>query len=204
MNNVYALLWALYGSGMLAMNVLAAKQIDIFGFTVTCGIFVSGLIFVAQDLMTELYGVKKSREMIFSCYGIVTALIVLFQFAIMVPPSVFWDNQTAFASVLRTTLRISIASFIAYGVGSVINTFIMSELKAKTNTGLLFRAVTSTLFGQFLDNGIFAFVAFVGVLPGSAIASMCIAGTVIEVITEIVCYPFLNIMVNRLSTAVEM
>lgn len=195
-SNLYATMWALYAVSILGMNVLAAKQIDIFGFTVTCGVFLSGFIFIAQDVVTEVFGVNKSRRMIFTSYAIVFVVILLFQVAIAVRPSVFWANQEAFSVILRTTVRITVASFIAYAMGSLANTGIMGRLKEKYPNHLLVRAVTSTLFGQILDNGVFSFVAFFGVLPVSALISMTAAATVIEVITEIVLFPVVKMIVN--------
>lgn len=183
-------MYALYCAGMLGMNVLAAKQIDIFGFTVTCGIFLSGFVFVSQDIITELCGPKPAKKMVFISYAIVLAIVLLFQVAIAVPGSQFWDNQEAFSSVLKTTLRITCASVLAYALGSLTNITVMAKLKGKSN--LFARALTSTLFGQLLDNGIFCFVAFLGVLPVKAILSMVLSATVIEVVTEFICFPLVK------------
>lgn len=195
-SNLYATMWALYAASILGMNVLAAKQIDIFGFTVTCGVFLSGFVFIAQDVVTEVFGVEKSRRMIFTSYAIVFIVILLFQLAIIVRPSAYWGNQDAFSIILKTTARITVASFLAYGMGSLANTGIMGKLKEKYPKHLLVRAVTSTIFGQVLDNGVFSFVAFLGVLPVRAIISMTVAATIIEVITEIVLFPAVKLVVN--------
>ena len=189
--------YAIYCGALMAMNILAAKQIDIWRFTVTCGIFTSGFIFVAQDVMTELYGVKESRKMIFSGYAVSLTMTALYQLAIIVPPSVYWTAQEAFSTILQTTLRITIASFIAYSVGSIVNTKIMAMLKAKHPESLFIRAVTSTTAGQLLDNGLFAFIAFLGVLPINALVSMTVGGTIIEIITEIICFPLVKKLTEK-------
>lgn len=189
-------MWALYSAAIVAMNVLAAKQFDFLGLTVTCGILVSGFVFVAQDLVTEIYGVKQSRKMISTCYIIALTMVLLFQLAIYIPSSKFWFNQDAFESVLKTTLRITIASITAYYCGSFANVYIMGRLKERFPKSLFVRAVSSTIIGQLLDNAVFAVVAFVGVLPWRAIGTMVIGGTLIEIVTEIICYPILKITVK--------
>lgn len=109
----------------------------------------------------------------------------------------YWAAQDAFSAILRTTLRITIASFIAYSVGSIVNTNIMAMLKVKHPESLFVRAVTSTTVGQLLDNGLFAFIAFLGVLPVSALVSMTVGGTIIEIVTEIICFPLVKKLTNK-------
>ena len=185
-------LYALYCASIMAMNILATKQIDIFNFTMTCGVFVSGFVFIAQDIMTELYGQKESKKMIFTCYGLSLLMTCIYQIAIAVPQSQFWNMQEAFTSILQTTLRITIASFVAYSFGSIANVSIMGKLKEKYPKSLFVRAVTSTTAGQVLDNGLFSFIAFLGVLPVSAIVSMVVGATLLEILTEIAIYPILK------------
>lgn len=194
-------MWALYSAAIVAMNVLAAKQFDFFGLTVTCGILVSGFVFIAQDLVTELYGANQSRKMISTCYIIALTMVLLFQAAIFIPPSQFWFNQEAFTAVLKTTLRITIASITAYYCGSFANVYIMSKLKERYSKSLFVRAVTSTLVGQLLDNTVFAIAAFAFVLPANAIKTMAIGGTLIEIATEIVCFPVLKIIISKRDKA---
>ena len=185
-------LYALYCASIMAMNILATKQIDIFSFTMTCGVFVSGFVFIAQDIMTELYGQKESKKMIFTCYGLSLLMTCIYQIAIAVPQSQFWNMQEAFTSILQTTLRITVASFVAYSFGSIANVSIMAKLKEKYPKSLFVRAVTSTTAGQLLDNGLFSFIAFLGVLPVSAIVSMVVGATLLEILTEIAIYPILK------------
>lgn len=195
-NNFISSLWALYSAAIVAMNVLAAKQFDIFGLTVTCGILVSGFVFIAQDVVTELYGERESRKMIAVCYSIALLMVILFQAAIYIPSSKFWFNQEAFSTVLKTTLRITVASIMAYCCGSFANVRIMGGLKAKYPLALFARAVTSTAIGQLLDNAVFAVVAFYGVLPWSAIGTMVIGGAILEILTEIVCFPIVKAIIK--------
>lgn len=185
-------LYALYCASIMAMNILATKQIDIFNFTMTCGVFVSGFVFIAQDIMTELYGQKESKKMIFTCYGLSLLMTCIYQIAIAVPQSQFWNMQEAFTSILQTTLRITVASFVAYSFGSIANVSIMAKLKEKHPKSLFVRAVTSTTAGQLLDNGLFSFIAFLGVLPVGAIVSMVVGATLLEILTEIAIYPMLK------------
>ncbi|MHB0808858.1 MAG: queuosine precursor transporter [Facklamia hominis] len=192
------LLYAAYASSLLAMNLLATKQFDLWQFTVTTGILVSPIAFIIQDLTTEVFGFRIAKRMILTGFVILIVASLVYQLAILIPPSNFWSNQAAFASILSTTLRISLASLTAYLVGSLVNAKIMDQLKQSYPDSLFFRAITSTIFGQLLDNLLFAFLAFWGVLPLSALISMVIGGTLFETIYEIVLYPLTRLLI-RLS-----
>lgn len=190
------LLYAAYASSLLAMNLLATKQFDLWQFTVTTGILVSPIAFIIQDLTTEVFGFRIAKRMILTGFVILIVASLVYQLAILIPPSNFWSNQAAFASILSTTLRISLASLTAYLVGSLVNAKIMDQLKQSYPDSLFFRAITSTIFGQLLDNLLFAFLAFWGVLPLSALISMVIGGTLFETIYEIVLYPLTRLLIR--------
>ena len=115
------LLYAAYASSLLAMNLLATKQFDLWQFTVTTGILVSPIAFIIQDLATEVFGFRIAKRMILTGFVILIVASLVYQLAILIPPSNFWSNQAAFASILSTTLRISLASLTAYLVGSLVN-----------------------------------------------------------------------------------
>ncbi|MFN0603185.1 queuosine precursor transporter [Facklamia hominis] len=190
------LLYAAYASSLLAMNLLATKQFDLWQFTVTTGILVSPIAFIIQDLATEVFGFRIAKRMILTGFVILIVSSLVYQLAILIPPSNFWSNQAAFASILSTTLRISLASLTAYLVGSLVNAKIMDQLKQSYPDSLFFRAITSTIFGQLLDNLLFAFLAFWGVLPLPALISMVIGGTLFETIYEIVLYPLTRLLIR--------
>ena len=138
--------------------------------------------------------------MILTGFVILIVASLVYQLAILIPPSNFWSNQAAFASILSTTLRISLASLTAYLIGSLVNAKIMDQLKQSYPDSLFFRAITSTIFGQLLDNLLFAFLAFWGVLPLSALISMVIGGTLFETIYEIVLYPLTRLLIRLSQT----
>lgn len=194
------ILFGIYCAGIIIQNILAVKSIDISVFTVTTGILISPVIFIIQDISSEIFGYKQTKNMILLSFLINFIGVILFQVAIIIPASKVWNNQTAFEVVLGTTPRITIASFMAYITGSLINTKIMVALKRINENALFIRAITSTLFGQFLDNAIFAFGAFLFVIPFLSLMSMIVGGTLFEVIYEIVLYPITKRSIKLLKS----
>lgn len=202
-NEILKFSFAIYASSMIIQNILATKQIDIGIFTVTTGILISPIIFIIQDIISELYGYKEAKKVVISGFIMNFIAVLLFTLAIKINPSKFWYNQLQFATILGTTFRITIASFIAYLIGSLTNSKIMVELKKVFPKSLFIRAISSTIAGQFLDNMLFGCIAFIGILPISAIISMIIGGTLFEVIYEILFYPITKFVINKIKSIIE-
>lgn len=192
-------LFGIYCAGIIIQNILATKNIDISIFTVTTGILISPLIFIIQDVQSEIFGYKKAKKMIILGYLMNFLAIILYTLSIWLPSSGTYQNQGAFATILSTTPRITIASFIAYITGSLINSKIMTGLKMKYEKNLFFRAISSTIVGQFIDNMLFAIIAFYGILPNAAIISMIIGGTIFEVLYEIIFYPITKKIIHKIQ-----
>lgn len=197
--NLLTLLFGIYTSSIIIQNVLATKQIDIFVFTVTTGILVSPIVFIIQDIVSEIYGYKDAKKMVLLGFIMNFIGVLLFTLAIILPKSQFWFNQEAFSSVLGTTFRISVASFTAYIIGSLTNSKIMVILKNKFPKSLFIRAISSTIAGQFLDNALFSTIAFLGILPLQAIISMIIGATIFETLYEIIFYPITKTLIIKIK-----
>lgn len=194
-------LFGIYCAGIIIQNILATKNIDITIFTVTTGILVSPLVFIIQDIQTEIFGYKKAKKMIILGYLMNFIAIMLYTLSISIPSSSTYTNQESFTTILGTTPRIAIASFIAYMIGALINSKVMEKLKNKHEKNLFFRAISSTVVGQFIDNMLFAVIAFIGILPTQAIISMIVGGTLFEIIYEIIFYPITKKLIQKIKVS---
>lgn len=190
-------IFAFYAGGVLAQNLLAAKQFDIFGFTVAAGILITPLVFVVQDLVAEIFGFKETKRMILTGFAVNFLFVLIASLAIVIPGSAQWTNQDAFQTIFGTTLRTSIASFVAYCTGSLINAKIMTVLKNKKKNSLFFRAISSTFVGQLVDDAIFAFGAFSFILPLPAIISMIVSGVLLETLYEVFLFPVTKKVIGK-------
>ena len=202
-NTLLAIIFGIYCASIIIQNVLATKTFDIGIFTVTTGILVSPIVFIIQDIASEIFGYKQTKRLILLSFTMNFIAVLLFQLAIIIPPSYTYMNQAAFEVLLSSTLRLSIASFTAYITGSLINSKIMVSLKRKNEKNLFFRAISSTLVGQFCDNAIFAVVAFLFILPAPAIVSMIIGGTLFEVCYEIIFYPVTKKAIKTIESRID-
>lgn len=197
--NILLILFSIYSSGIVIQNILATKQIDIFMFTVTTGILISPLLFIIQDTVCETFGYKKAKKMIIIGFLMQLLAVILFLISINIPSSTFYYNQESFKIILGTTMRISIASFIAYIIGALSNSKIMELMKKKKSNSLFKRSIISTIIGQLLDNFIFSIIAFYNILPFNSIISMAIGGTIFEIIYEILFFPITKKIIKKIN-----
>lgn len=188
-------IFTVYCVAVLIQNILAVKNIDVLMFSVTTGILVSPIVFTMQDVSSELYGFKETKKMIIFAYFMNLLMIIFTSLAMIIPKAEYYQNQEAFEAIFGTTPRIVVSSFIAYMTGSIINSKIMTSMKKRNN--LFIRAITSTLVGQLLDNFVFCYLAFIGVLSLQQILSMTIGATIVEVLYEIIIYPIVKKIINK-------
>lgn len=182
---------ALYVTGSILQNILAVKT---FGTSVlaitTGGTLISWLVFACMDVITEVFG---KRRAILTFVGSAT-LNILFNIvcwiAISIPGTSSFIND-AYTIVLGTGWRIALGSIIAFLLGNYINTQIMYVMKkhskdSNKSLGFIGRAITSTLFGQLVDNGLFYLIAFAPLgITGTVESSWQMIGTLVLCTTSI-------------------
>ena len=156
----------LFCTCLIVSNILAFKIISIGPFTATAALFIFPISYIINDLITEVWGYKKARFLIWSGFSMNFLSILFFQLAIYTPHAPFWEHNEAFGTVLGNTPRIAIASLSGFLAGSLINAYIMSKMKVATK-GKYFslRAVVSTLAGEFFDSALFFTINFTFILP---------------------------------------
>ncbi|HEY3278119.1 MAG TPA: queuosine precursor transporter [Syntrophorhabdaceae bacterium] len=172
----FILVVAVFLTCLIASNIIAAKLIFVFGLPLTAAIVIFPLSYVFGDVLTEVYGYRTARRVIwlgFLCNLIVVVAIWIGQ---VLPAAPFWDGQAAYERILGYTPRILGASFIAYLVGEFANSLILAKMKIATRGRWLWtRTIGSTVVGEGLDSLVFMTLAFVGHMPASALASAILA-----------------------------
>jgi uncharacterized integral membrane protein (TIGR00697 family) len=116
--------------------------------------------------------------------------------AVQLPPAPDWPLQDAFATVYEFVPRIVIASVIAYWLGEITNSFVMSRMKvASAGRRFGIRAVSSTLLGQLVDSVVFVTIAFVGITSGGVLLAAIASGWLFKVVYEVLALPLTSRLV---------
>lgn len=189
-SEIFLFISILFITCILVSNILASKIINIFGISMTGGVLVFPITYIIGDVLTEIYGYKKSKKIII--YGFICNLImvILFYIAMKLPYPEYYLNQDAFVAVLSSTPRLLLASFIGYLVGGLTNSYIMDYIKNNSKIKYLwFRTITSTIIGEFLDTSIFLIIGFIGTMKTNDLLFMIVCQSAAKTLYEIVLTP---------------
>lgn len=147
------------------------------------------VVYIVGDILSEIYGYKKARKIILLGFLLNLLAVICYNIAIILPAPDYFTGQIAFQTVLSSTSRILVASFLAYIVGSLINSKVMVILKEKYYDKLFYRCIFSTLLGESCDAFIFITIAFIGTMPLNVLLIMIVAQALFKTIYEIIIYP---------------
>jgi hypothetical protein len=187
-------------SVLLISNVASTKIVDLKWFVFDGGTLLFPLSYIFGDILTEVYGYKKTRAVIW--LGFFMALLMSLVFIVVgkLPAADGWNNQNAYDLILGLTPRIVFASLVAYTCGEFSNSYILAKMKIWTKGKMLWaRTIGSTLVGEFFDSIIFIVIAFSGILPNSLLVTLIISNYIFKILIEILFTPFTYKIVNFLK-----
>ena len=192
-------LWSFYSVAIVMKNIFATKTFRVGRLQAPTGYIFEPISFIAQDVETETKGYESAKLMII--LGFILNLIVALagQIAIWLPNASDGIIQSSFEVVLGNMPRIFVASITAYLIGGTLNSKIMDKLRKRNDNSLFFRAIMSTLVGQFADNIIFTSLAFTGFMPYSQILTMSLSMTLLETVFEIIFYPITKFTIRKIK-----
>lgn len=177
-------------SVLLISNVASTKIVDFGWFTFDGGTLLFPLSYIFGDILTEVYGYKRARGVIW--LGFFCALLMSIVFVIVgkLPPAPGWENQASYDAILGLTPRIILASLVAYMCGSFSNSLILAKMKLWTKGKHLWvRTIGSTVVGELVDSALFILIAFVGILPSSLLLTLIISNYIFKTLVEVVLTP---------------
>ena len=197
---------AVYAVFTVVQNLFEMKTLGTPAFAFAGGgILLSWATFMLMDITTELFG-KKETMKIYTFAGLLNLFIVVLSQVVILIPGVYPEQNAAFAQIFSNGVRTALSSFTAFWFGNFVNMQIMLKLKSKANSNskflLFIRAVVSTIFGQFVDNLLFATLAFAPIglslfeTSWTAILTTSSFGTFMETLIESCFVPFITIPVT--------
>ena len=152
----FLIIAALFITCLITANIIAVKLITLgiepirqagFSFRrpLPAAIVIFPLSYIFGDILTEVYGYRQARKVIW--LGFLCNLIAVFAFWVAGQiPALDSDVQSAYERILGYTPRLLAASFLAYLVGEFANSFVLAKMKIKTKGRFLWtRTIGSTL-----------------------------------------------------------
>ncbi len=191
----------IYVTCLLLSNLIAGKMWAVTDkITLPAAVILFPITYIFGDIFTEIYGFKKARIIIWLGFGCSFFAVAVYLVTIALPHPGFWEGQDAYKTVLGTTPRVAIASFIGYLFGEFSNSFILSRLKvAMQGKKLWIRTILSTLVGEGLDSVIFVMISFWGTMDNSTVLHMILYQYLFKVCYEALFTPITYAAVDRIK-----
>ncbi len=166
----YAILSCLFAGTIVAANLMGTKIIPFFTIgsfqlTGSVGIFLFPLSFLITDIVAEIYGPKATRVLITGTLIVLVIVLGVTALATVLPPAErFAAQNEAYVGVFRGSIRIILASIVAFTLSQYHDVWAFDFWKKKTNGRFLWlRNNASTIVSQLIDTVIFMLIAFWGV-----------------------------------------
>ena len=186
----FAVITGLFVAVLIISNVASTKILDFGFFVFDGGTLLFPLAYIFGDILTEVYGYKKARKVIWTGFASAILMSLVFVVVGFLPPAQGWENQLAYTAILGVVPRIVLASLIAYFAGEFSNSFIMAKMKILSKGKQLWkRTIGSTIIGEFLDTTIFVFIAFFGTMPMEVFVMLILSNYIFKVGIEILFTP---------------
>ncbi len=200
---------------LLISNIASAAKIvdwgvSIFGLPLAFdgGTLLFPISYIFGDILTEVYGYKRSRRIIWAGFGAALLMAGTFWAIGQMPGEAAWQNyagQNAYDAILGGVASggIVLASLTAYFAGEFSNSMILAKLKVATEGRFLWlRTIGSTLVGEGVDTVIFILAATLfGVFPPEIAMSLIVANYIFKVSIEVLFTPITYAIVNFLKSA---
>jgi uncharacterized integral membrane protein (TIGR00697 family) len=194
----FVALAAFFVTALVVSNIIAVKLVQVSGRVFPAGLVVFPLSYLIGDVLTEVYGFRAARRVIWLGFACNLLAVGAIQAAIALPAAPFYEEREAYEAVLGTTWRIFLASLAAYVVGELANAYVLARMKGATGGRFLWtRTIGSTIVGEGLDSLVFVTVAFAG--TGAPLLDPILTTWAIKVGYEAVATPLTYAIVNHLK-----
>ncbi|HNY17925.1 MAG TPA: queuosine precursor transporter [Treponemataceae bacterium] len=170
---------------LILSNILASKMVHIGPAVFDGGTLLFPLSYIFGDVLTEVYGYKASRKVIWTGF----TMLILMAFNVWLigalPADSSWQLQSDFDNILMQMPRIVLASIVAYFAGEWSNSVVLSRMKVLTQGKRLWmRTIGSTLVGELLDSVLFVAIGFTGLYPPEVLVIMAFSNYLFKTAIE--------------------
>jgi uncharacterized integral membrane protein (TIGR00697 family) len=195
---------------LLISNIVGSIKItkiclwDEFCFSATTGLFLFPASYLIGDLLTEVYGYSKSRKVIWTGFACLLATNLIILFFRFLPSDPSWGLEAEYTKIFSQSLRVSLASMVAYFCGEFTNSLVIAKLKVLTKGKYqALRIIGSTAAGELVDSILILFLGFYGApgYPLELMLKVLVVNYSFKVAWEIVFYPVTKQLLKFLKKA---
>jgi queuosine precursor transporter len=207
------IIMVLFVTDLLVSNLLSSAKIIDFGVSVgpialafDAGTLIFPIDYIFGDILTEVYGYRRSRRVIWCGFGAMALMGFFVWLAGALPGEATWlqtVGQNAFNAVLGGVSGLVVASLAAYFVGEFSNSYVLARMKVITQGRWVWaRTIGSTLVGEAVDSIVFITIATaLGVFPPSLLVSLIVTNYILKVAIEVIMTPITLQVIRWLKKA---
>ena len=194
----YDLIMAAFVAVLLCSNLIGVQKVSYIRLPVIgeyiygAGVLFFPISYLFGDILTEVYGYKRSRRVIWAGFGAMAFASVMSYVVTSLPPArtMSAEQINAVNSIFGQTWRIVLASLLAFFLGEFTNSFVLAKMKVLTAGKYLWtRTIGSTFAGEAVDSLIFYPLAFLGTWSNEQVISVMIGNYFVKVFWEVLATP---------------
>ena len=191
------MLTVFFVTALVISNVISSRLFNFFGYGMTGAILVFPITYILSDVFSEIYGYRYSRFTCYLAFGMNLFALGVF-YIVTSLPAVIPTQAEAFETVLIGTFSCTMASFVAFIIGDLVNDKIFARMKKKhaglrNHKGFAFRAILSSLAGEMVDSFIYlpiAFLVFNPIMTVKEVFIMILMQVGLKTAYEVLILPF--------------
>lgn len=207
------LIMAVFITVLVVSNIASSAKIVDWGFSLfgvrmafDAGTLLFPVSYIFGDILTEVYGYKASRRVIWAGFFCLTLSAGVFALVRSLPGESQWQQYAGDAAYLAilggmSSGGIVLASLAGYWTGEFSNSFILAKMKILTGGRWLWmRTIGSTVVGELVDTLVFVLIASLfGVFPWTLLLTLTITNYLFKVGVEALMTPVTYFLVGRLK-----
>ena len=211
----FDLIMAVFVTVLVVSNIASSAKIVDWGFPIfgvpmafDAGTILFPISYIFGDILTEVYGYKRSRRVIWVGFVCLALSAVIFGIVRGMPGETTWQGyagDSAYNAILggMSTGGIVLASLAGFWTGEFTNSFILAKLKVLTNGRWLWmRTIGSTIAGELVDTVMFVVVASAfKVFPWSLFFTLTVTNYLFKCGVEALMTPVTYLIVGVLKKA---
>jgi uncharacterized integral membrane protein (TIGR00697 family) len=211
----FDLIMAAFVTILIVSNIASSAKIVDWGISMfnvrlafDAGTLLFPVSYIFGDILTEVYGYKRSRRVIWTGFVCLAVTAIIFWVVGVLPGEAQWQQyagDTAFKVILGgiSSGGIVLASLAGYWSGEFTNSYLLAKMKVLTRGRWLWtRTIGSTILGELVDTLVFVTIAnLFHVFPWSLFLTLVITNYIFKVSIEVLMTPFTYIVVAKLKKA---
>jgi queuosine precursor transporter len=211
----FDLIMAVFVTVLVVSNIASSAKLVDWGFSLfgvpmafDAGTILFPISYIFGDILTEVYGYKQSRRVIWAGFACLALSAFIFWIVRIMPGEATWQGYAgdeAYNAILggMSAGGIVLASLAGYWTGEFTNSIILAKMKILTaGRWLWMRTIGSTLFGELVDTVMFVVVASAfGVFPWSLFLTLTVTNYLFKCGVEALMTPVTYLVVRALKRA---